>query len=185
MRLGGSRSITVPVRLVASAQDELEHAVGRGAFRADLFHRLRVLTLSLPPLRERTDDILPLAASCLASLAVRLRRRVPAITPEAKDALLRYRWPGNVRELPHVLERALVAGVGDAIEAASLPLDVLEGGDAYLAPAGRSRPTLEEVERRYITLTLNHVRGSQTRAAAILGISRKSLWEKRKRFGIA
>jgi DNA-binding NtrC family response regulator len=89
-----------------------------------------------------------------------------------------------VRELRHVVERVLLAGVGDEITVASLPADVLEGNDAYLAPAGSKRPTLEEVERRYIELTLQHVKGNQTRAAAILGISRKALWEKRKRYGL-
>jgi DNA-binding NtrC family response regulator len=83
-----------------------------------------------------------------------------------------------------VIERTLLAGVGDRIATDSLPLDILEGGEAYLAPVGKARPTLEEVERRYIALTLQAARGNQTKAAAILGISRKSLWEKRKRYGL-
>jgi DNA-binding NtrC family response regulator len=116
--------------------------------------------------------------------AARMNRAAPAIADDAESALLRYHWPGNVRELQHVLERVLLAGVGDAIEAASLPLDVLEANEAYLAPAAAKRPTLDEVERRYIELTLQFAKGNQTRAAAILGISRKALWEKRKRFGM-
>jgi DNA-binding NtrC family response regulator len=98
---------------------------------------------------------------------------------------VRYHWPGNVRELRHVLERMLLAGVGDAISTNDLPIEILEGRDAYLAPGvDKQRPTLEDVERRYIELTLAYARGNQTRAAAILGISRKALWEKRKRFGL-
>jgi DNA-binding NtrC family response regulator len=89
-----------------------------------------------------------------------------------------------VRELQHVLERVLLGGVGDTIVASSLPLEVLEGGEAYLAPAAAVRPTLEQVERRYIELTLQYAKGNQTRAAAILGISRKALWEKRKRYNL-
>ena len=97
---------------------------------------------------------------------------------------MRYHWPGNIRELRHVLERVMLAGVGDEIQPEALPVEILEGREAYFAPGVVSRPTLEDVERRYIELTLSYARGNQTRAAAILGISRKALWEKRKRFGL-
>jgi DNA-binding NtrC family response regulator len=184
-RLGGTVAVAVQARFIASADAELDALVQSGSFRADLYHRLRVLTLSVPPLRERRDDILPLATLFISEISAGLRRRPPAIASGAEDALRRYRWPGNIRELHHALERTLVAGVGDVIVASSLPPEILEGGEAYLAAAGPARPTLEDVERRYIELTLRHVKGSQTRAAAILGISRKALWEKRKRYGMA
>ena len=183
-RLGGTTAIDVRARIIASADAGIEDAVRDGTLRAELFHRLSVLPVEIPPLRARPDDIIPLARMFVEQAAGRLNREAPAIAPPAQDALLRYHWPGNVRELQHILERTLLAGVGDAIAVADLPLDVLEGNEAYLAPTGPRRPTLEEVERRYIELTLQAAKGNQTRAAAILGISRKALWEKRKRYGL-
>jgi len=184
MRLGGTIASDVRARIIASADAGVDEAVREGFLRPELYHRLSVLPLHVPPLRERTDDILPLAQLFVAEVSARLHRPPPGFDAGAQDALLRYRWPGNVRELRHVLERALVAGLGDTIRVSDLPLDVLEFDEASLAPAGATRPTLEQVERRYIELTLQYARGNQTRAAAILGISRKALWEKRKRYGL-
>jgi len=183
-RLGGTHATDVRARLIASSATGVEQAVDDGSLRADLFHRLSVLPVLIPPLRERTEDILPLAHACLSEVAERLEREPPRLSPGAEDALIRYHWPGNVRELRHALERLLLAGVGDEIKADALPIEILEGKEAYLAPGAERRPTLADVERRYIELTLTYVRGNQTRAAAILGISRKALWEKRKRFGL-
>jgi len=183
-RLGGTAATDIQARIIASAEAEIEEAVRDGRMRAELFHRLSVLPLRIPPLRERPDDILPLARTFVEDAAARLKRQPPAIAREAEQALLRYAWPGNVRELQHVMERVLLAGVGDTIAVASLPLDVLDAPEAYLAPVAGQRPTLDEIERRYIELTLLYAKGNQTRAAAILGISRKALWEKRKRYGL-
>ncbi len=183
-RLGGTTGLDVRARIIASADAGVEDAVRDGTLRAELFHRLSVLPVKSPPLRERVDEIMPLALMFAGAAAARLNRAAPVIAADAEDALLRYHWPGNIRELQHVLERMLLAGVGDAITVSDLPLDVLEANEAYLAPAAAKRPTLEDVERRYIELTLQFARGNQTRAAAILGISRKALWEKRKRFGM-
>ena len=183
-RLGGTNAIDVRARIIASADAGVEDAVRDGTLRAELFHRLSVLPVQIPPLRERPDDIMPFARMFVDQAAARMNRAAPAIADDAESALLRYHWPGNVRELQHVLERVLLAGVGDTIAADNLPLDVLEANEAYLAPAAAKRPTLDEVERRYIELTLQFAKGNQTRAAAILGISRKALWEKRKRFGM-
>ena len=183
-RLGGTASIDIRARIVASAGADIEAAVREGAFRTDLYHRLRVLPLLIPPLRERREDILPLAGELILELAERLHRTPPTLGADAAQALLRYRWPGNVRELRYILERALVGGAGDEITSADLSQEVLEGHEAYLAPDGATRPTLVDVERRYIRITLRHAGGSQTEAARILGISRKALWEKRKRYGM-
>ena len=183
-RLGGTGGIDLRARLIASSQVDVEDAVRDGSLRADLFHRLSVLPVHVPPLRERADDILPLARSFVAEVAARLEREAPLIGRSAEDALVRYHWPGNVRELRHVLERTILAGVDSEIGADTLPIELLAGKEAYLAPGVHGRPTLEEVERRYIELTLARARGNQTRAAAILGISRKALWEKRKRYGL-
>ena len=184
-RLGATAALDVHGRLIASAPQSLEDAVRDGSFRAELFHRLHVLPLHIPPLRERREDILPLAQTFLVEISARMSRATPTIEPEAQDALQRYHWPGNVRELRHILERVLLAGAGDVITAPMLPLELLEGEEAYLGSVGvAARPTLEEVERRYIELTLTYAKGNQTKAAAILGISRKALWEKRKRYGL-
>ena len=183
-RLGGTAASDVRARIIASAAANVEDAMREGTLRADLFHRLSVLPLHVPALRERPEDILPLARAFVADAAAGLKRPPPPIAPDAEDALLRYRWPGNVRELQHVLERALLADGGATLTATMLPSELLEADESYLAPIAGRRPTLEDVERRYITLTLQHVKGSQTRAASILGVSRKALWEKRKRFGL-
>jgi DNA-binding NtrC family response regulator len=184
-RLGGSSALDVRARIISSADAGIEQAVRDGSFRTDLYHRLSVLPLVIPPLRERTEDILPMARTFITAISTEHQRPAPSLAASAEDVLLRYHWPGNVRELRHTIERAIVGGVGDRIDASDLPLQILEGNEAYLAPAGRTRPTLEQVERRYIELVLREVKGSQTRAAEILGISRKALWEKRKRYGIS
>lgn len=186
-RLGGIAPVQIQARIIASADARIEEAVREGNFRSDLFHRLRVLPLRIPPLRERRADILPLARRFLSEAARRMNRPTPALTRAAAGALQAYPWPGNVRELRHALERALVAmdpADRRPIDVADLPLDVLDTPDAYYAPARDGRPTLDEVERRYIELTLREARGNQTKAARILGISRKALWEKRKRYGL-
>jgi DNA-binding NtrC family response regulator len=186
-RLGATHPVAVHARIVASADDRIEDAVAEGAFRGDLYHRLRVLPLRVPPLRERRADLPALARRFLAEAAHRIdpRRPPPTLTRAARDRLLAYHWPGNVRELRHVLERAVLSAPRTTIDAADLPIELSQNPDDVLETAARGRrPTLDELERRYIAQTLEHVRGSQTRAAALLGISRKALWEKRKRFGL-
>src|SRR5688572_23927655 len=160
-RLGATTAADVRARIIASADAGIEDAVRDGILRPELFHRLSVLPLHIPPLRERTDEIMPLARLFISEAAARLTRAAPGIGPDAEEAFLRYAWPGNVRELQHVLERALVAGVGDTIAVKDLPLDMLEANEAYLAPVAAARPTLEDVERRYIELTLQYARGNQ------------------------
>jgi DNA-binding NtrC family response regulator len=183
-RLGGQTSLAVPARVVASADSGVEDAVREGRFRGDLFHRIGVLPIRIPPLRERPEDVAPLARHFLGRAAAAASRVAPAIAPDVLTALRDYAWPGNVRELKHVLERALATVDRGVLTLRHLPQEILEG--AALKPdalPGR-RPTLDEVERRYIAATLQHARGNQTKAAQLLGISRKALWEKRKRYGL-
>jgi DNA-binding NtrC family response regulator len=184
-RLGGHTSIAVAARVVASADAGIEDAVRDGRFRGDLFHRIGVLPIRLPPLRERPEDILPLARYFLARAAAAADREPPALPREVGAALRDYAWPGNVRQLKHVVERALDASGGATIALEHLPTDVLEAPALGPDETGARRPTLQEVERRYIAATLRQVRGNQTEAARLLGISRKALWEKRKRYGLA
>jgi DNA-binding NtrC family response regulator len=183
-RLGAQTSMPMTARIVASADARIEDAVRAGAFRHDLYHRLRVLPIFLPPLRERSDDVIPLARYFLSRAAAALRRETPALAREAAAALRDYAWPGNVRELQHAMQRAFDACDGGTIELRHLPDEVLDAPSLYSDEALAHRPTLDEVEQRYIASTLRHVHGNQTEAARILGISRKALWEKRKRYGL-
>src|SRR5262249_31096641 len=183
-RLGGDRPFVVGARIVASADAGVEDAVRDGTFRHDLYHRLRVLPIHIPPLRERPEDVLPLAKYFLARAAAAQRRGVPAIARDNAAALRGYAWPGHVRELRHAIERAFDAAEGGLLALATLPPEILEAPALRPDAALARRPTLDEVERRYIVSTLQAVRGNQTEAARLLGISRKSLWEKRKRYGI-
>jgi two-component system NtrC family response regulator len=182
-RVGGTRTIEVDVRFVASSNVDLAEAVRAGRFREDLFHRLNVVPLRLPPLRERREDVLPLAEAFLGRERAAGKTRAARFTPEAADLLRGYRWPGNARELRSVVERACLATAEGEVPPAALPPQVLEQPQALWA--GRDRkPTLRDVELAYVRYVLDSVGGSQTRAAAVLGISRKALWEKRRRHGL-
>jgi two-component system NtrC family response regulator len=182
-RLGGTRTLEVDVRFVASSTVDLREAVGAGRFREDLFHRLSVVPLKLPPLRNRREDILPLADLFLTRERERKTTSARSFEPSTAQALQGYLWPGNVRELRSVVERCALYAPGDAVPVSALPPHILEQPQTLWAGRER-RPTLKDVEQTYIRFVLDQVGGNQTRAAAILGISRKALWEKRRRFGI-
>jgi two-component system NtrC family response regulator len=184
-RLGGTRTLTVRARIVASSTGDLMEAVERKSFRQDLFHRLSVFWIQLPPLRERRDDILPLTKYFLRREAERLSGNFPTeLSNQVLETLRNYHWPGNVRELKGVVERAGLVASGSRIERESLPDTILDSPSVTFHLGSEQRPSLAEVERMYIERTLRHVRGNQTRAAKILGISRKALWEKRRRYGL-
>jgi DNA-binding NtrC family response regulator len=183
-RLGGATSIEVRARFVASAAEGIERAVREGTFRDDLFHRLRVLPLHVPALRERRADILPLARYFLKRACVAAGRKPPRFTKGAQDLLARYWWPGNVRELRHAVDLAVLNldPADKEISSDDLPIDLVAHPATYQGTGPADRPTLEELERRYIELVLRETRGKQTQAARLLGISRKALWEKRKKY---
>jgi two-component system response regulator AtoC len=175
-RLGGTRPITLAARIIALTNADLEQAVANRAFRQDLFYRLNVVPLLVPPLRGRRGDIGPLIEHFLARLAELQRRPLPKVSPAARKLLEIYDYPGNVRELRNLLERALVQGQGPEITPAYLPQRVRESSPQKM--------TLEELERAYIAEVLDATRGKKGRAAEVLGISRKTLLEKRKRYGL-
>ena len=179
-RLGGNISVAVDARVIASSGADIEDAVREGRFRQDLFHRLRVLPLLVPPLRERRDDVLPLA-KYFASRAG--KSPVPAFSRDALEALRDYAWPGNLRELRHVVEVACQSAT-DTVTLTDLPDEVLATPLPTEKVTADRQPTLDEMERRYVAATLRAAGGNQTEAAARLGISRKALWEKRKRYGM-
>ena len=185
-RIGGTTSYPLQARVIASGGVHIEAAVRDGAFREDLYHRLRVLPLRVPPLREHREDIELLARGFVKAVCARMARPAPTLADDAISALERHDWPGNVRELKHVIERALLssdAGISQ-IRAADLPLELYDNVSETYAPDVEGQPTLAELERRYVELILRQTRDNQSEAARILGISRKALWEKRRRFGL-
>jgi DNA-binding NtrC family response regulator len=182
-RVGGTRTLAVDVRFVASVNVDLAEAVRAGRFREDLFHRLNVVPLKLEPLRSRREDVMPLAHAFLARERERGTTAASGFAPEAAELLRGYGWPGNVRELRGFVERAAIAVPAGEIGPRALPAAIVEQ-PATLWAGRERRPTLQDVELAYIRFVLEAVGGSQTRAAAVLGISRKALWEKRRRHGI-
>ena len=190
-RVGGVKSIAVDVRIVAATHQNLEKMVAEGRFRQDLFYRLQGVTLRLPPLRERVDDLPTLVGYLLERAAQRLWRTAATVTPEAMRCLWTYQWPGNVRELQHTLEAAMVLSDG-VIMPEHLPAAIQSSGapsplvvDPIMKLAGGSLDDmLEESERRMILDALGKAGGVQARAAKILGISERSLWYRVKKLKI-
>jgi DNA-binding NtrC family response regulator len=172
-RLGGVKKVSVDVRIVAATNQELETAVAEGRFRSDLYHRLTQITLRVPPLRNRVQDIAPLATHFLAQHDPALRFSCSAL-----DALVRHSWPGNIRELRNVVMRAAVLSLDDEIGAENLPLHL--GGDPEPASMLPAATSIEGMERKMIFDALHSTNGHQQKAAAKLGISRRTLSRKLK-----
>jgi DNA-binding NtrC family response regulator len=183
-RVGGNEAIKVDVRVVAATNRELEHEVAEGRFREDLYFRINVVTIKLPPLRERPSDISLLVKHFLLKYAARERRADTSIATEAMSALEKYPWPGNVRELENVIERALALSKDGVVLVSDLPPEV--PGIQSVPPPGLvdDRPSLSELERRYIQLILSETGGNKKKAAEILGIDRRTLYRTLERHGI-
>jgi len=175
-RVGGTEPIEVDVRVVAATNRDLHKAVAEGKFREDLFYRLNVISVTVPPLRERREDIPLLVDTFLEQLAVEMGRPIDGVSSEAMAALLAHDWPGNVRELRNVLERGAVVAAGRIIQASDLGL----GGAA--AVESETPVTLEEVERRHIASVLAHAGGNVSQSARILGIDRVTLYNKMRKY---
>jgi transcriptional regulator with PAS, ATPase and Fis domain len=179
-RLGGRLEQTVDVRVIAATNMDPVEATQKGKLREDLYYRLNVFSIHLPPLRERKEDIPLLVQAFINDLSARNNKSVAAVDQQAMRIFEQYDWPGNIRELRNVIERAVILAGGRFIEVAHLPpnLAVTERGGP--APALTLAPgtTVEEAERRLILLTLEHTRNNKTRAAEILGISLKTLHNK-------
>ncbi|HXX18809.1 MAG TPA: sigma-54 dependent transcriptional regulator [Candidatus Acidoferrum sp.] len=181
-RLGGSETLRMDARLMALTNTDLAKAVSSGRFREDLFFRLNVLAIPVPPLRERKADIGPLAGHFLARLGP-LHGRIGAdLDPEAKQLLESYLWPGNVRELKNAVEHALVFAKEPLLHSEDFP-QIMKSASSSQGLAGNLK-SLEEIEREAIKATLEAVRYKIGEAAQILGISRKTLLEKRKKYGL-
>jgi DNA-binding NtrC family response regulator len=180
--VGSTASIRVDIRVIAATNRDLASLVRREAFREDLFYRLNGIVLEVPPLRTRTEDIIPLAVHFLRTFAERLGKPVTGIAPEAMDLLLRHPWPGNVRELEKVIERAAVLAEQDVIRPEDLPPALQAHGEGS-APRP-SRRTLADIEKAHILATLYEFGWNQVRAAEELGISRTTLWRKLREYGV-
>jgi two-component system response regulator HydG len=184
--VGATKAVQVDVRIIAATNRDLEEEIARGAFRSDLYYRLNVIQLHLPPLRARREDVPLLASYFLHKLATsRGEERVPVLAPETLEVLTRYDWPGNVRELENALERAAVLATGASIGPLALPERVREAPRPRLATEETPQnPTMEVVERAYIQWVLQAEGGNKTRAAEVLGIDPSTLYRKLNRYGI-
>lgn len=182
-RLGSPRTLKVSVRLVAATNRDLEAAVAAGTFRKDLYYRLSVFPISIPPLRERPEDIPALAYAIAREMGGKMGRRADVIPPEVIERLKRHAWPGNVREMRNLIERALILGGGPALEIA-LPADTLPAAGSH----ARTPLSLEQAERRHILAALEaaqwRIRGDGG-AAARLGLHEATLRSRMKKLGIS
>jgi two-component system, NtrC family, response regulator AtoC len=190
LRLGGTRSIKIDVRLIAATNTNLKEALADGRFREDLFYRLNVVPITIPPLRDRQEDVLPLALDMIRWFNRELKKNFLGFTPEAADLLVQYNWPGNIRELKNVIERTMILVPEGSIDAASLPeeirdheeppkLDVLSNdGNSF---TGDMLVSLRELEEDYIHKVLAATGNNKTQAARILGIHPTSLMRRLKR----
>jgi two-component system, NtrC family, response regulator HydG len=182
-RVGENKSRRVDVRVVAATNRDLAHAVASGRMRQDLYYRLKVVELHVPPLRERRDDILPLARILLTVASLRMKRKLSGLAPSAADQLLRYEWPGNVRELENAMERAVALARGSRVELEDLPEEIRQAFPRPLATVGAIRP-LDDVEKEYILAVLQLNEGNQTRTAEQLQIGSATLYRKLKAYRV-
>lgn len=185
--LGGTRTVHVDIRVIAATNRVLEEEIRRGNFREDLYYRLNVVSVTIAPLRERREDILPLAEHFLKIYAEKNRRMIKGFSPRAADLMVRYHWPGNVRELENAVERAVILARGEFITPEQFPQPVrgleADAGAAQNADTLVPGRALKDVEKEMILRTLEHTGGNRTRAAGILGISRRALQLKLKKYG--
>lgn len=181
-RVGENKNRPINCRVIAATNSDLLADIQAGKFRMDLYYRLNVVALHVPALRDRRDDILPLARVLLAEATVRLKRQVTGLSPRAADQLLRYEWPGNVRELENAMERAVALAVVSRTELLDLPEEIRQ---AIPAPSITGPiKVLEDVEKDYILAVLSHNHGNQARTAEMLAIGTATLYRKLKKYGV-
>jgi DNA-binding NtrC family response regulator len=178
-RVGGNKAMHVDVRLITATNKDLPEMIKAGTFREDLFYRLNVITVTIPPLRERKEDIPELARYFLNKYSRKLSRVVTAFTSESLELLAGYHWPGNVRELENVVERAMILCESDKIGAEDLSIP----STGTISELG-TNPSLEEMEKNFILRVLKEANGNQSKASQLLGIDRKTLYLKLKKYGI-
>ncbi|MBW1782767.1 MAG: sigma-54-dependent Fis family transcriptional regulator [Deltaproteobacteria bacterium] len=183
MKVGDQQKITLDIRIISASNSELSESIRKGNFREDLYYRLSVVPIHLPPLRERKEDIPLLIRHCLDKLSRKMKKSRLEVSSEAMDILTEYAWPGNVRELEHAMERILILEDTDIIRAANLPTFITQR-QGELQMFSEEPLTLEELEKKYISFVLKRTKGKKIEAAHILGINRKTLAAKIKKYAI-
>jgi two-component system response regulator HydG len=190
-RVGGEETLKVDVRIIAATNKDLEKEVAEGNFREDLFYRLNVMPLHVPSLRKRQEDIPLLAQHFLRKFADKNRKEIKGFVPMAMDMLVNYSWPGNVRELENAIERAVILATGDHITENQLPLNITESYPDFEAQPAGAGPimdgthSLEDIEKEAILAALKSSNGNKAKAARRLGITRKTLHNKLKSYGLS
>jgi DNA-binding NtrC family response regulator len=182
-RVGGTENITVDLRIVTATNKRLEDEVEKDRFREDLYYRLKVVTIQLPPLRERGDDIVLLARHFLLEFSRKYRKEFVDVTPEAAEFLRRYAWPGNVRQLRNLIERSVLLEKGPLLGVEHLPQEIAETVEGHAGAPAASSLSLAQIEERHIKQVMRMTQGNKSRAARVLAISRPTLIEKLKRMG--
>ena len=177
-RIGSTKPIKVDVRILAATSENLADSIRKEKFREDLFYRLSVVPIHLPPLRERKEDIPPLVDHFLQKYNKRARKKINSISPSVKKALMEYDWPGNIRELENTVERAVVLSKGDEIKLEDLVYHGISSSASLFHPSGGRYKTLDEIEKEYVKTVLQAQHGNKSRTAKILGIDRKTLTAK-------
>ena len=190
MRLGSTRVVHADIRVIAATNRDLHAAMQRGEFREDLYYRLGVFEIALPPLRERLDDVMELADTFLAEIGETVGRPAAGISREARDHLLAYAWPGNVRELRNAIERAVILADGGFIRSEHLPVTpprmiALKGDDTPGGSLPAGGVNLEAIERSLVLKALTQARHNKTRAAKLLGLTRAQLYSRIEKYGLA
>jgi len=183
--VGATEAKPVTARVIAATNRDLEDEIKRGNFRSDLYYRLNVISIVLPPLRNRAGDVGLLSDAFLKRAADARGEPPRVLTPEALEAMQRYSWPGNVRELENALERAAILAKGDTIPLSALPERVVEPKlDPLVSDAVQANPTLDTIERAYILWVLENEGGNKPRTAEVLGIDPSTLYRKLSRYGL-
>ena len=181
-RIGSTKPIKVDVRILAATNENLAEAVHKGKFREDLFYRLSVVPIHLPPLRERKEDLSLLLNHFLQKYNKKIKKNIETISPQALKAMMEYDWPGNIRELENTIERAVVLSEGNGLGLEDLMYHGISASSSTLSLIDGTNKTLEEMERDHIRRVLQAQYGSKSRTASILGIDRKTLWAKIRKY---
>jgi len=183
-RVGSTKPIKVDVRILAATNEYLADLVTKEKFREDLFYRLSVVPINLPPLRERKEDIPFFIDHFVKKYSQKARKKISGVSPQAKKTLMEYDWPGNIRELENTIERAVVLSRGEKIELDDLVYHGISAGSSLLLPVGGKYKALEDIEKEYIKIILQAKHGNKSQTAKILGIDRKTLMAKIKKYKI-
>jgi transcriptional regulator with PAS, ATPase and Fis domain len=183
-RVGDSKTQHIDVRVIAATNRDLKQAVDEGQFRKDLYYRLNVISLQLPPLRERGQDVVELANHFGALLCERMNKPFKGCGPKLLEFIQRYDWPGNIRELQNVMERLVILSEGPVLDEKHLPKEIVQGSSGTNGSGGAEELTLAEMERRYILEILERYDGQKSVVADKLGISTTTLWRKLKEYGV-